>query len=72
MMLEREKRECPVCHKRFFVPYVPNWKYRVNCKDNVITVCSWNCYRALNKELFGDADGKKKEYKYKYHKKEGN
>ena len=37
---------CPICGKRFHIPYVDNWAYKTYYKRNSdVPMCSWKCMR---------------------------
>lgn len=44
---------CPVCGKLFQVPNVDDWVYRKNRYNERYILCSWTCYRVVEKEMEG-------------------
>ena len=42
---------CPVCGEIFQCTYVDQWVYKKQWYNTRYVLCSWKCYRTLEKEM---------------------
>ena len=43
--------ECPVCGGQFYMPpYITEWRYKVKLKGKMTPVCSYTCFRRVEKK----------------------
>lgn len=64
-ILAQQERTCEECGRKFVIPRMDLWAYKIISKGHTLWFCRYNCARAAERKLDAKKVGRKKEMKSK-------